>query len=413
MKIAIYHNLPSGGAKRAVFETTRRLVQRHSVDVYTLSSANHSFCDLRPYARRYHIYNFEPLKIFLSPWGRLNQWQRLRTFRRLEAIDRQIASDIDREQYDLVYVHPSMWLQAPMVLSYLRTPSVYHVHESLRAIYEPTIPRPYLSSNWREKLNRFDPLISWYRSELIYRDRQNVKRATVLLANSRFTASTVENIYLRQAEVAYFGVDSDVFQPSPVNKEDFVLSVGELQPAKGYDFLIHAIAQLPNGIRPSLRIISNTNNQQEYEYLMQLALSAGVKLTIEIMVSLETLVQRYNEARLFVYAPVREPFGLAALEAMACATPVVGVAEGGVRETVVDGITGILVPRDPANFAAAVQQLLENPDQAQRMGKAGRQHVLNTWSWASSVDRIERLLASSAQQPDYSHGGIASEYVRS
>ena len=60
MKIALYHNLPSGGAKRAIFETVQRLVKHHAVDIYMLSTANHDFCDLRPFVGKYEIFEFQP-----------------------------------------------------------------------------------------------------------------------------------------------------------------------------------------------------------------------------------------------------------------------------------------------------------------------------------------------------------------
>src|SRR5664279_2040319 len=134
MRIAVYHELPSGGAKRALFEITRRLARVHTVDVYTLSSADSNFCDLRPVVTRHVEVPFQPLRLFDSPWGRLNQWQRTRDLHRLDRLSRQIASEIDRQGYQVVYVHPSLYTQAPNVLNYLATPSVYQAHEPLRLI---------------------------------------------------------------------------------------------------------------------------------------------------------------------------------------------------------------------------------------------------------------------------------------
>lgn len=73
MNIAIYHNLPSGGGKRALHEMTRRLAERHALDVYTLSCAEHDFGDLRPYAKKYIVYPFQALPLVRRPFGRLNQ----------------------------------------------------------------------------------------------------------------------------------------------------------------------------------------------------------------------------------------------------------------------------------------------------------------------------------------------------
>ena len=78
MRIALFHNTPSGGAKRAIYEWTRRLAANHLVDVYTLSSADHDFCDIRPFVEQHYIFEFQPRGLFGSPWGRLNQLQRWR-----------------------------------------------------------------------------------------------------------------------------------------------------------------------------------------------------------------------------------------------------------------------------------------------------------------------------------------------
>ncbi len=119
---------------------------------------------------------------------------------------------------------------------------------------------------------------------------------------------------------------------------------------------------------------------------------------IETMVDNETLVQRYNQAALLAYAPVREPFGLVTLEAMACGIPVVGVAEGGFQEAIVEGVTGFLTPRDPDVFAKRVNDLLSNPIQRKKMGHAGRDSVISNWTWEVAVQRIEARLADTARR---------------
>jgi glycosyltransferase involved in cell wall biosynthesis len=398
MKIALFHSLPSGGAKRAVFETVRRLVSRHTVDIYSLSTANHQFCDLQPLVRQQNVVEFQPSPQFSSPLGRLNNLQRWRDLRRLELLDQQIAAEIDRHHYDLVFVHPSQWVQGPSILAYLHTPTVYYVHEPLRQFYEPGIPRSYDTRTWRKRIDKVDPSIPLYLRKLAALDQRNTQSATTVLTNSRFTASNVQQIYDRHATVAYFGVDTDAFHPIPaITKENFVLSVGELRPHKGYDFLIEALAQIMPAKRPALHIIGNATHPQEHDFLVNLARKLGVELTIEVMVDMETLIHRYNQAKLFVYAPVREPFGLVALEAMACATPVIGVAEGGVAETVVNDVTGALVPRDHRAFAQAVITLLDAPTRTLKYGQQARDYVLDQWTWDKTFVKLEHHLCEIAE----------------
>ena len=105
-------------------------------------------------------------------------------------------------------------------------------------------------------------------------------------------------------------------------------------------------------------LVGNSCDQKEKEYLTHLALKKGVDLEIKIFITDDELITLYNKAKVFVYASYLEPFGLGVLEAMACGTPVVAVKEGGVREIVIDGMTGILVDRDEKLFADAVESLL-------------------------------------------------------
>jgi len=81
---------------------------------------------------------------------------------------------------------------------------------------------------------------------------------------------------------------------------------------------------------------------------------------------------------------------------MACGTPVVGVREGGVRETVVHGETGLLVERDPRLFADAVSSLLRDPERRDDMGRQGVEYVKREWSWERSVATLERRLEEAA-----------------
>jgi glycosyltransferase involved in cell wall biosynthesis len=244
----------------------------------------------------------------------------------------------------------------------------------------------------RRALNLIDPLPAAYRRLARAIDRRDTIAAGKVLANSQFIAEAVRTIYGVDARVSYHGVDTDQFRPLHLSKQNMVLSVGSLTPLKGFDFLIRVIACYAGIERPLLVIASNFQNAPERAYLEQLASELGVQVRLLSNVNDDKLAVLYNEAKVVAYTPVREPFGLVPLEAMACATPVVGVDEGGVRESVVHDRTGMLVPRDPFRFAAALQVLLENPALARRYGEAGREYVVQNWSWHSAALRVESFL---------------------
>ncbi len=403
MRIAVYHNLPSGGAKRALAETVRRLAARHQIDVFTLSSADHEFADLRPFVRRHHVYDFAPGRLFGSPWGRLNQAVRLRDLARLDSLTRRIAADIDGGGYDVLFSNPCRFENSPSLLRHLRsTPAAYYCQEPLRRLYEPMPARPYdgAESRSRRLLNRVDPLPALYHWTLKRQDRSSLRAAAAVLVNSHYVRQTVAEIYGTQAVVSYLGVDVSRFRPGDAAREPYVLSVGSLTPLKGFDFLVRALAELPAAARPRLVIASNFQNPPERDYIHALAGELGVRVELLAGISDDELVDLYRHAALVVYAPIREPFGLVPLEAMACATPVVSVREGGTGESIVDGETGFLVERDPARFAAAVQQLLADPARAAEMGQAGRALVLRRWSWECAAETLEQHLAAClAQRP--------------
>jgi len=142
MKIASFHDLPSGGGKKALFEILRVLSKTHQFDEYSFDTSCHNFCDITPFCGQSRRYPFQPSPLFGSPLGRLNQLQRWRDLGRLDRLSQKIAEEIDREKYDLVFLQPSRFTQAPLLIQYLKTPSVYFMHEPLRQVHDEEIPRP-------------------------------------------------------------------------------------------------------------------------------------------------------------------------------------------------------------------------------------------------------------------------------
>ena len=199
----------------------------------------------------------------------------------------------------------------------------------------------------------------------------------------------------RFSVVCRYGVDTVKFRPLGLSVEPMVLSAGRIVEAKQHHLVIEAVAKIHQSRRPQVVIATPTSatHHEDYAYfsrITEMAKAAGVDLNIRCKPSEAELVALYNQSLMLVFMPIMEPFGLVALEAMACGTPVIGVREGGVRESVLDGQSGILVDRDSTELAEAIDHLVQNPDVRNRLGQQAGVYVRSQWTWAQSIDRYEK-----------------------
>lgn len=388
MRIAVFHDLPSGGAKRALRQQVLGLSARgHNVRVYVPSTAEERFSplsgaasDVRVFPRPVQPDREEALERGLSPAMALRWVRYLAAVHRSE---REIAAEIDAGAHDAVLVAASQFTQAPWVLRFLRTPTLYFCQEPLRAAYEPRVAPPITRIAIRGTIGRVD--------------LANTRAASLVAVNSHFSARRIRRIYGRSGCVNYLGVDADQFRPlrsSP--RGEYVLTVGALHPLKGLDFLLDVFACIPAAMRPPLVVVSDRARDAERRRLEQSATRYGVDLSFRFSVSEDELVSLYNAARLVVYAPYDEPFGFVPLEAMACGRPVLGIREGGIPETVVEGETGFIAPRDVGVFADRVVDLLTHQRGTDEVARRAREIVRTRWTWDESVNRLEWLLKAAA-----------------
>ncbi|MCE7985816.1 MAG: glycosyltransferase [Caldilinea sp. CFX5] len=399
MRIALFFNTPSGGAKRAIFEWTHGLANQHTIDAYTLSTANHQYCDIRPFVQQYHVFDFSARRLLDSPFGRLNQLNRWRDLGDLIYIGQRIAYEINAGEYDIVFANTCLYTFIPTFLPWIKIPAIYYLHEPFGSSFIRRFTRPYLRENqWRSFLNHFDPFIWLYTRRLETIQQESIRHTKRLLANSRFTQEQMKIGFRVETEVCHYGVDDETFRPMPhINKENFVISVGELSPRKGFDFIIKSLGQIPIDKRPKLKIVCNIIQEPEKAYIVALASHYQVNLEIVTNLDSQQLAIEYNKACLCLYAPVLEPFGLVPLEAMACGTPVVGVCEGGIQESICHQQTGLLVERDLTQFASAIQYLLANQALIFEYSRNARKHILDNWTWDKSLRILESHLALCAR----------------
>jgi glycosyltransferase involved in cell wall biosynthesis len=165
-------------------------------------------------------------------------------------------------------------------------------------------------------------------------DRRTARGVTHFIANSRFVADRIRRYYHRQASVIYPPVDVEYFTPGLSGQEDFFLVISRLVPYKRVDVAIKAFNEL--GL--PLVIIGDG---PEMVRLRELA-RPNISLIGEV--SDEVLRDYYRRCRALVF-PGEEDFGIVPVEAQACGRPVIAYNGGGVRETVIDGRTGLFFPQ--------------------------------------------------------------------
>ncbi len=176
-----------------------------------------------------------------------------------------------------------------------------------------------------------------------------------------------------------------------------VLFVGRIQPLKGLDVAVGALAELR---RNDARLVvvggaSGVAGDAEVERVLAQAEALGVRDRLELVAPQpHHLLSTYYRASDVVVVPSRsESFGLVALEAAACGIPVVASAVGGLLTLVDHGRTGFLVPeRDPVEFARDIDRLLDDPNLANSMGAAGAERA-QRYTWSLAAARLRRAYA--------------------
>jgi starch synthase len=225
-----------------------------------------------------------------------------------------------------------------------------------------------------------------------------------------------------RVHVVHNGIDTDEYHPDPgvehlvANGVDperpYVLFVGRVTRQKGITHLLDAARRFARPV-PLVLCAGQPDTPEigrEVRGKVDELRAEGAEVVwIEEMLPRHQVVQLMSHATVFVCPSIYEPFGLINVEAMACATPVVAAAVGGIPEIVVDGGTGYLVPFEPGNdaygspadpgrFAAdlarRVDEVVADPGLAQRMGAAGRARVLAHFAWPEIAARTAELYRS-------------------
>jgi glycogen synthase len=285
-------------------------------------------------------------------------------------------------------------------------------------------------------VHSLEPLRPWKREQLgggydfsLWVERTALEMADAVIAVSEETKKDILSLFNVSEErlsVIHNGIDLSEYSASE-NPEvlrslgvdpdrPYVLFVGRITRQKGIIHLVRAIRYLDPGFQVVL--CAGAPDTPEIAAEMQQAIASarehhGDIVWIEKMVSRPEAIVLYSSASVFVCPSIYEPFGIINLEAMACGTPVVASAVGGIKEVVVDGETGFLIPleqmkespfeaTDPAAFASdlasKINLLMADPALASQMGAAGRKRAEELFGWDAIARKTERLYAKLLQK---------------
>ncbi len=186
MKIAIFYNLPIGGAKRVVCEQVKGLSKKHLIDLYRLNEQKNEFLDIDKFCKNVYKYNF---KLESSLPYFLNRLHRdFKNFIIYGWVQKNIANDIDKRNYDCAIIHSDGFTESPMLLRYLRTPNIFYDHEILSIVYKCDLES---TENISILKRYYEYLIRKIRKQI---DLKNVSKVKNIITNSRYMQKFIRNI---------------------------------------------------------------------------------------------------------------------------------------------------------------------------------------------------------------------------
>jgi glycosyltransferase involved in cell wall biosynthesis len=407
VRIAVWHNLPSGGGKRQLYNHVQGLLQRgHYVESWCPDTADQRFLPLGSLITEHIV----PLRGSVASYQNARRPLHATTalLANMEAHCHACAGEIDAGQFDVLFANACMFLRTTPIARFVGAPSALYLGEPFRWFYEAMPQLPWIAPAASMKRR---PVLRALRERIVERAALNTIRVQaraeleyakgfdLVLTNSIFSRETILRTYNIESKVCYLGVDTAAFTPSGERREPFVVGLGTFYHAKGIDRAIRALGTIPAAKRPRLVWIGNGAWPDDLRQYERLATRAGVDFTAKVDATNGEVVNLLSRALAMIYTSRLEPFGLAPLEANACGTPVVGIAEGGIKETIRDGVNGWLASDDdPEAIGKLVERFVDSPGLADTMGARARDYVTAEWSLERSTDNIERYLTSLARQ---------------
>lgn len=396
MKIAVWHNLPSGGGKRALYNHVKALTQRgHFLKAWTTDASDENYLPLTDFIeviRKPVRLEMDRINRVKDPLRRIN-----RKINILKKVSKDCAQEIDAGNFDIVLVNSCRYTCMSYMSLFLITPNVIYLGEPFRILFETgergsvwELPKPktgirLLYGNYKDyRLNRA-------RRIQLTEEIKAARHYNRILVNSLFSRESVKRAYGIDSDVCYLGIEQEFFNDRQPVKKNYVVGMGSIESHKNVYEAIEVIAKVPKKIRPPLYWVANNFEPRYFEYLKNHAISNEVEFIPYINISDEEVSLILSQALVMLYIPRLEPFGLAPLEANAKGTFVLGFAEGGLKESIIHGTNGFL-----ANSIAKITEhlifLLLNPEKASKLGTIAKDFARSNWSFDKLGNNIESEL---------------------
>lgn len=221
--------------------------------------------------------------------------------------------------------------------------------------------------------------------------------ADLIVVNSHAVARELRErgLPLPPVEIVSHGVDAETFRPAPdwPSDDGYILFAGRVVAQKGVNILLRAFGALLRRCPEARLLVVGEGDLELFFQRMTRYLGFPHRVSFVEWQTGESLVGLYQRAQLIVIPSYYEPFGIVALEAMACGRPLVASRVGGLAEIVEDGVQGYLFPvGDHLELARRLAQLILDPARREKMGAAARERATQ-FTWGDAAARTEAIYA--------------------
>lgn len=231
-------------------------------------------------------------------------------------------------------------------------------------------------------------------------ERYVLRKATKVYAQSSYTrkrAIDMHNLPPEEVEVLPCAVDTTSFRPDPAraNSSEVVFVGRYNDPRKNLPLLLNAFSKVVDDIPEAQLTLIGSDMSSSHQSKID---ALGIKSHINLLGEVDSVVPYLQRAAVFAYPSRQEGFGIAALEALSCGTPVVSTRCGGPKDFVIDGETGYLVDKNDVDaFSDCIVKLLNGDEQRQQFAEAGRALVRSKFSWELVSDRLKSIFEEQCQ----------------